>query len=48
MRTAVTTDLEEPRALKRRKSNPFLSFLSIIARARYISQHAMLKNANSL
>ena len=31
MRTAVTTHLEESRALTRRKSDPLLSFLSIIA-----------------
>jgi len=48
MSTAVTTDLEEPRALTRRKSDPLLSFLSIIARYRSISQHAILKDANSL
>jgi hypothetical protein len=48
MRTAVTTDLEEARALTRRKFDPLLSFLSINAPSRSVSQHAILKDANYL
>jgi hypothetical protein len=48
MGTAVTTDLEEPRALMRSKPDPLLFFLSIITRSLSISQHAILKHVNYL